>query len=318
MSLNLSRNDLNVLMTQQKALLNERLDDDLRLRGILVALRRLIGAKRAFAAHFLGGDVHFISDGVGDQIQTYFATVFRGFDKDGNIMMSDPELAEINRRRRQMGAGVHHESRLQNREIIENTTYFKEAFAPAGMHHVVGLTTPLPVAEAIFAFGFEGADDPGFSGDRAEHLLGLVLPAFEAGFKRSFLAAKAEQTVSEILKSWPETRLETNPMAAESFEGVSLPGPSLPDADETWFLLDGTAVLDKRTLSVIAEDYGLTPRQIEVMTHMLDGLSSAEIAEQLGISVNTARRHCEAVLRQLRVHSRAAIWTALSKRPDRS
>jgi DNA-binding NarL/FixJ family response regulator len=48
----------------------------------------------------------------------------------------------------------------------------------------------------------------------------------------------------------------------------------------------------------------LTPRQLETL-HLLDhGFSTAQIAEKLGISVETVRNHIRAILRTLGVHSR--------------
>jgi DNA-binding CsgD family transcriptional regulator len=61
-----------------------------------------------------------------------------------------------------------------------------------------------------------------------------------------------------------------------------------------------------------AEMHGLTERQSEVMMLMLEGLSSAQIADRLGISRHTARRHSEAVLARLNLRSRAAIWSVLA------
>lgn len=48
----------------------------------------------------------------------------------------------------------------------------------------------------------------------------------------------------------------------------------------------------------------LTPRQEEVLGLLAQGLDTREIAERLGIAVETARNHIRAVLRRLGVHSR--------------
>lgn len=50
----------------------------------------------------------------------------------------------------------------------------------------------------------------------------------------------------------------------------------------------------------------LTRRQVEVARLLADGLRNAEIAERLGISAHTVRRHMEAILRRLNVTNRAA------------
>jgi DNA-binding CsgD family transcriptional regulator len=51
-------------------------------------------------------------------------------------------------------------------------------------------------------------------------------------------------------------------------------------------------------------DVSLSPRQLEVLRHLEAGASTEEIAERMGIAVNTARNHIRAVLRALRAHSR--------------
>ncbi|HZD11847.1 MAG TPA: response regulator transcription factor [Candidatus Binatia bacterium] len=48
----------------------------------------------------------------------------------------------------------------------------------------------------------------------------------------------------------------------------------------------------------------LTPRELEVLTLIADGLTNAEIADQLVISVKTVDRHRENIMRKLNMHSR--------------
>lgn len=50
----------------------------------------------------------------------------------------------------------------------------------------------------------------------------------------------------------------------------------------------------------------LTARQLEVAQLLVDGLRNGDIAERLGISPHTVRRHMEAILRRLNVKNRAA------------
>jgi DNA-binding NarL/FixJ family response regulator len=50
----------------------------------------------------------------------------------------------------------------------------------------------------------------------------------------------------------------------------------------------------------------LTRRQLEVAQLLAEGLRNGDIAERLGISAHTVRRHMEAILRRLNVSNRAA------------
>jgi len=52
------------------------------------------------------------------------------------------------------------------------------------------------------------------------------------------------------------------------------------------------------------QDYGLTPREQEVLALMVEGLSNAEIAERLVITVATVKFHVRGVLGKLGVSSR--------------
>jgi NarL family two-component system response regulator LiaR len=59
-------------------------------------------------------------------------------------------------------------------------------------------------------------------------------------------------------------------------------------------------------------DYGLTDREEEVLALLVEGLSNAEIAERLVISLSTAKFHVGGILRKLGVSSRGeAVARAL-------
>jgi steroid delta-isomerase-like uncharacterized protein len=60
---------------------------------------------------------------------------------------------------------------------------------------------------------------------------------------------------------------------------------------------------------------GLTPREAQVALLMAERLTHSEIATQLRIKPNTARRHCEHVLNKLGVRRRQDVAAALGRIP---
>ena len=64
-------------------------------------------------------------------------------------------------------------------------------------------------------------------------------------------------------------------------------------------------------LALGAAVLGLSPQQREVAVLMAQGLSNAEIAQQLGITTNTAGYHAKRVFERLDVHERSAIARVL-------
>ena len=61
------------------------------------------------------------------------------------------------------------------------------------------------------------------------------------------------------------------------------------------------------------ESLGLTPRQADVLTQLLQGKPNKEIARRLGLSVETVKDHVQAVLRALGVSSRTQAVLAVSQ-----
>jgi DNA-binding CsgD family transcriptional regulator len=63
----------------------------------------------------------------------------------------------------------------------------------------------------------------------------------------------------------------------------------------------------------LQDEYGMTPREVEVAQLLSEGLSNTAIARQLGISPHTARHHTQRVLAKLGVHSRAEAGARLRR-----
>jgi PAS domain S-box-containing protein len=71
-------------------------------------------------------------------------------------------------------------------------------------------------------------------------------------------------------------------------------------------LADFRGVLTKlQTTSMVSRrDVQLTPREVEVLTCLMEGLSNRLVAERLGVSSNTVRNHVQRILWKLNVHSK--------------
>ena len=55
-----------------------------------------------------------------------------------------------------------------------------------------------------------------------------------------------------------------------------------------------------------AEQYGLTPREVEVLCLVASGLTDAQVAEKLFISPRTVSKHLQSVYGKIQVNSRSA------------
>ena len=77
---------------------------------------------------------------------------------------------------------------------------------------------------------------------------------------------------------------------------VKVPGLQLVRASET---ADVAIVLSNGVSAPADEDAVLTPRELEVLTLLAEGMSNKAIARRLGISVHTAKFHVAALIDKL-------------------
>jgi DNA-binding NarL/FixJ family response regulator len=73
----------------------------------------------------------------------------------------------------------------------------------------------------------------------------------------------------------------------------------------------GGTIMATGVLSLLATPpdtigYDLTPRELDVLEHLANGLSNKHIAAELGLSSGTVRIHVSNVLAKLRVENRTA------------
>ncbi|MFN0181323.1 MAG: ester cyclase [Gemmatimonadales bacterium] len=84
---------------------------------------------------------------------------------------------------------------------------------------------------------------------------------------------------------------------------------------DRWNRGEMIASLMQVRMDELREHAGLTQREAQVALLMAERFSHPEIATQLGIKPNTARRHCERVLSKLGVRRRQDVAQALGKIP---
>jgi DNA-binding NarL/FixJ family response regulator len=75
--------------------------------------------------------------------------------------------------------------------------------------------------------------------------------------------------------------------------------------------VEGQLVLDPKLVRPAAlkgeREHGLSPRELEILRHICDGLSNRAIAEKLGLSVNTVAVHRANIMKTLNVHKTAEL-----------
>lgn len=75
---------------------------------------------------------------------------------------------------------------------------------------------------------------------------------------------------------------------------------------------DLTSLID-RSVSRLAEEHGLTPREQEVFALMAQGRSATFIGEELFVSTNTVRKHIAHVYEKLGIHSKQELLTLVQQ-----
>ena len=95
--------------------------------------------------------------------------------------------------------------------------------------------------------------------------------------------------------------------------GDTTPGVMWPTGDDAAPPLGPAAQAEPHQKTLTLKEMGLTPRQAEVLSLLLQGLPNKLIARQLNLSVETVKDHVAAVLRALGVSSRTQAVLAVSQ-----
>lgn len=179
-------------------------------------------------------------------------------------------------------------------EILEAGT-FQDALKLAGQHPELEL--------ALLDLHMPGSDGPrsiGYFHQRYPHIPVVVVSGEEASLNmEKVMSFGAAGFVSK--GSSAQTMLDALNLVLSG--GVYVPPEMLRQhAAEP-------GPMDKRSLHT--NDYGLTPRQMEVLHHLCAGMSNKEIASAIHLAEGTVKIHVAAVYHTLKVNSRLeAVRTA--------
>jgi DNA-binding NarL/FixJ family response regulator len=99
--------------------------------------------------------------------------------------------------------------------------------------------------------------------------------------------------------------MSSNDVAADSEEPMPLTGASPMPAGDSYQPMPSH------------QELGLTPRQHDVLTLLLQGKPNKDIARRMGLSVETVKDHVQAVLRGLGVSSRTQAVLAVGQMTQR-
>jgi NarL family two-component system response regulator LiaR len=142
-------------------------------------------------------------------------------------------------------------------------------------------------------------------------LLDLSMPDVDGAEAARRIRADRPQTKLIALTAFLEHRLVTEVIeaGATGYLLKSASGDELAAAIRT--VASGGTVLATGVLSLLAAPpdtigHDLTPRELDVLEHLANGLSNKHIAAELGLSSGTVRIHVSNVLAKLQVENRTA------------
>ncbi len=205
-------------------------------------------------------------------------------------------------------------------EVLDAPTCAR-AFAHADAHSdldLVLLDYHLPDMDGLTALGVLRQSHPELpvfvlSGSANPQIMKQVMAKGAAGYM-----TKASMSEELLVALRMVLNGDIYPPSAAFVELADRPGAS--DPSNLSNLSKGPLQLNGQAPSVIAPP-PLTARQVDVLQHLLDGLSNREISQRMGLSVDTVKDHLGGLMRALGVQTRtqavlaAARWGYASSAP---
>ncbi len=144
--------------------------------------------------------------------------------------------------------------------------------------------------EAIWAAQLWGA------AERLRETTGAcVTPLESSSYEPMFLKARTQLGKQAFVASWTQGRTMSPEQVLAPMDSPTLPQPTTPQTVPLPVFLPSPYPVE------------LTPREIEVMRLVAQGLTNGQIAEQLILSSHTVNSHVRSILSKLGVTSRSAI-----------
>jgi len=123
----------------------------------------------------------------------------------------------------------------------------------------------------------------------------IIPPIYRTDYEHAVAAAQAQLGEKAFAAAWAEGRVMTPEQALVARSPVTLPAPSPAELPST-----------SPTKSPVVYPNDLTAREVEVLRFLAQGLTDAQIAEQLVISSRTVNNHLTSIYSKIQVSSRSA------------
>ena len=125
-----------------------------------------------------------------------------------------------------------------------------------------------------------------------------ISPVEQANYERSVTAARVRLGEKAFASAWAEGHTMTPEQVFITLERITMPVESIPTVPQP------TALIKSPLPPTYPDD--LTTREVEVLQLLATGLTSAQIAKKLIISLLTVNTHVRSIYSKLGVTSRAA------------
>ncbi|MGB4515910.1 MAG: LuxR C-terminal-related transcriptional regulator, partial [Bacillota bacterium] len=144
-----------------------------------------------------------------------------------------------------------------------------------------------------------------------EFFVARFLPIGEVGFSNISLVAALILFLGIIGLMKLEETLTHRETLPESVYPEPTPAPELSCNPGQPYQMD--TAIDNYVLDLLATEYSLTPRELEVIELLLEGMKNDEIQEKLFISQGTLKTHLRHIFRKLDVQNRKELLVSFTR-----